>query len=117
MLISDVLPEIGEIGGRRALGTPSRSGSSRCGAPFGGLPSARTTRCQANAVSRGENAADEARRAGIEVAVGAYEPLRDFAHRFDNARSPRLAACGIDRGRQPPALDASVLLLYLFTRV
>jgi hypothetical protein len=44
-----------------------------------------------DAVRLRENATDEPRRARIDVAVRANEPLRDRADTFDDVRSPRLA--------------------------
>jgi hypothetical protein len=59
------------------MGTPSRSNNRRCSAPFGRLPSARTTRCHWNALRPREDETDEAGRAGIDLGVGANEPGRD----------------------------------------
>jgi hypothetical protein len=40
-------------------------------------------------VRASENEADEARRARIDVAIGSYEPFRDRAHPFNDARLAR----------------------------
>ena len=44
-----------------------------------------------DAVRPGKDQADKPRRTGIDVPIGAHEPLRDRAHTFDDALHSRLA--------------------------
>jgi hypothetical protein len=58
---------------------------------FGQAPVGADDAMPRDAVGPSESQADEARRAGIDVAIGPHEPLRDRAHAFDDALVSRLA--------------------------